>query len=64
VPFWYLILTMYSLAYHEMRLVLASVLLSFDLELCEEVGDWPNQDTYILWVKGPLMVRLKAAGYA
>ncbi|KAF2676351.1 benzoate 4-monooxygenase cytochrome P450 [Lentithecium fluviatile CBS 122367] len=49
-----------NLAYHEMRLILASVLLNFDLELCEEAEGWPKQENFILWSKGPLMVRLKA----
>jgi cytochrome P450 len=48
-----------NLAYHEMRLVLASVLLSFDLELCEESEGWTDQKVFLLYVKGPLMVRLK-----
>jgi hypothetical protein len=47
-----------SLAYHEMRLVLASVLLCFDLELCDEAEDWLDQDVYILWEKEPLHVKL------
>jgi cytochrome P450 len=51
---------MYSLAYHEMRLVLASVLLKFDLELCEEAENWLDQEIYILWMKRPLMVKLKS----
>jgi hypothetical protein len=41
-----------------MRLVLASVLLHFDLELCDEAEDWLNQDVYILWDKKPLHVKL------
>jgi len=43
-----------------MRLVLASVLFSFDLKLCEEAKDWANQKSYFFWKKGPLMVKLKA----
>jgi cytochrome P450 len=53
------VLTLHSLAYHEMKLILASVLFSFDLELCEESEGWTNQETYFLWVKGPLMLKLK-----
>jgi cytochrome P450 len=55
-----MVLTVDSLAYHEMRLVLASVLLSFDLELCDAVERWPDQKVFVLYVKGPLMVRLKS----
>jgi cytochrome P450 len=50
-----------SLAYHEMRLILASVLLHFDLELCTETGDWLKQRCYFLWDKQPLFVKLKPA---
>jgi hypothetical protein len=52
-------LTGCSLAYHEMKLTLASVLFSFHLELCPESEGWTNQETYFLWVKGPLMLKLK-----
>lgn len=52
-------LTIISLANHEMRLVLASMIWNFDLELCEESESWLDQKVYILWVKGPLMVKLK-----
>ncbi|KAJ4303387.1 hypothetical protein N0V90_002280 [Kalmusia sp. IMI 367209] len=47
-----------NLAYHEMRLVLASVVLSFDMELCTEAKNWPQQKIYILWLKPELMVKL------
>jgi hypothetical protein len=42
-----------------MRLILASVLLHFDLELCSESDDWMDQQTHFLWDKKPLMVKLK-----
>lgn len=51
-------LTGNSLAYHEMRLILSSVMLHFDLELCDEEEEWTNQENYILWHKSPLMVKL------
>ena len=44
-----------------MRLILASVFLHFDLELCDETGDWLDQENYILWDKKPLIVKLKPA---
>ena len=48
-----------NLAYHEMRLVLASVLWAYDIELCDESKEWvANQDCLVLWHKGPLMCNL------
>ncbi|OCL02961.1 putative cytochrome P450 monooxygenase [Glonium stellatum] len=47
-----------SLAYNEMRVILAKLLWNFDLELCSESKDWDNQLTYTLWEKRPLMCRL------
>jgi hypothetical protein len=45
-----------------MRLVLASVFLHFDLELSPEKGNWmDDQQSFILWAKTPLMVKLKLA---
>jgi cytochrome P450 len=48
-----------SLAYHEMRLILASVLVHFEIELCPESENWMDQQTHFLWDKKPLMVKLK-----
>lgn len=49
----------FSLAYHEARLVLTYVLWHFDLELCKESERWmPDQKVFALWAKPPLMVRL------
>jgi cytochrome P450 len=53
-----------NLAWHEMRLMLATVLLHFDLELCDESTAWADQKVYVLCEKGPLMCRLKLAGRA
>ncbi|KAF7514204.1 hypothetical protein GJ744_004529 [Endocarpon pusillum] len=47
-----------SLAYLEMRLILAKVLWNFDLSLEEESKHWTNQRMHIVWRKGPLMVKL------
>ncbi|KAF2195825.1 cytochrome P450 [Zopfia rhizophila CBS 207.26] len=47
-----------NLAYHEMRLVLASILWNFDMELAEGSDGWLDQQTFVLWKKGPLMVKL------
>jgi cytochrome P450 len=48
-----------SLAYAEMRLVLAGVLFNFDLELMPSQDDWLDQKVYGVWYKKPLMVRLR-----
>lgn len=52
------LLTLYSMAYHEMRLIIAKVLYQFDLELCPESRNWQDQDTHVLWQKKPLMCKL------
>ncbi|CAI6339310.1 unnamed protein product [Periconia digitata] len=49
-----------NLAYHEMRIILATVLWHFDLELCEESNSWSDQKSYILWEKPELMVKARA----
>lgn len=52
----------YSMANHEMRLILAKVLWSFDLEPSrQQQGDWLDQNVYLTWEKTPLMVKVKAA---
>jgi hypothetical protein len=38
--------------------VLANIIWNFDLELCEESEDWLDQEVYILWKKGPLIIKL------
>ncbi|KAF2141517.1 uncharacterized protein K452DRAFT_327154 [Aplosporella prunicola CBS 121167] len=48
-----------SLAYHEMRLLLANMVWSFDIELCEESRNWAHQKQWFLWEKPALMVRLR-----
>ncbi|KAI1868414.1 uncharacterized protein JN550_006330 [Neoarthrinium moseri] len=48
-----------SLAYIEMRLVLARMLFNFDMVLNDESRDWmANQRAYNIWSKPPLHVRL------
>ncbi|KAH7020684.1 cytochrome P450 [Macrophomina phaseolina] len=49
----------FSLAYHEMRIILAKVLWHFDLELSPESENWTDQKVWILWDKVPLLVRAK-----
>ncbi|OLN95255.1 Versicolorin B desaturase 4 [Colletotrichum chlorophyti] len=46
-----------SMAMHEMRLILATLLFEFDLELCDESRNWSDQKSFALWIKNPLMVR-------
>jgi hypothetical protein len=48
-----------SLAYFEMRLILAHVLWNFDLELMPESTDWSRQKVFAIWEKSPLYVKLK-----
>ena len=49
-----------TLAYAEMRLILARLLFAFDIELADaaDVWDWGTQKTFIFWEKKPLNVRL------
>jgi hypothetical protein len=42
-----------------MRLLLANVMLHFDLKLCEESRTWGDQKVFTLWEKKPLMATLK-----
>ncbi|KAJ5106184.1 hypothetical protein N7456_002859 [Penicillium angulare] len=47
-----------NLAYSEMRLILALVVFSFDMQLAEESSDWIKQRNFLMWEKGPLKVHL------
>lgn len=47
-----------SLAYVEMRIILARMVFNFDMELDPASSDWMNQDAFILWEKPELMVKL------
>ncbi|KAF1937114.1 cytochrome P450 [Clathrospora elynae] len=53
-----------KLAISEMRVILAQLLWTFDIELADENDrwDWGEQDTYILWDKKPLNVIIRHAG--
>ncbi|OAL01859.1 cytochrome P450 [Phaeosphaeriaceae sp. SRC1lsM3a] len=46
-----------SMANYEMRLIMATLLLKFDLDLCEESRNWHDQKCFALWIKPPLIVR-------
>lgn len=39
-------------------MILARMVFNFDMELDQPSDEWTNQSSYILWEKGPLMVRL------
>ncbi|KAK3056238.1 hypothetical protein LTR09_002745 [Extremus antarcticus] len=47
-----------NLAWHEMRMLLVTVLLHLDVKLCEESATWSEQAVYTLWEKVPLMCTL------
>lgn len=42
-----------------MRLILATILLSFDFELMPESMNWDNQKVFLVWEKVALMVKIK-----
>jgi hypothetical protein len=52
------LLTLTSLAYAEIRSVLARILWNFDLELEDDSRDWIVQKEYVFWDKPALWVRL------
>ena len=45
-----------------MRLILARMLWSFDLQLDAESEHWDEQDSWIQWDKKPLLVKLRPHG--
>ena len=47
-----------NLAWHEMRVLLATVLFNYDLKLCEESSEWSDQKIFTLWEKRPLICSL------
>jgi hypothetical protein len=49
----------FSLAYSELRLILAKVLYNFDLNPVPGSEGWDRQKTFFLWEKNNLLVRLK-----
>ncbi|KAF3764123.1 hypothetical protein M406DRAFT_291163 [Cryphonectria parasitica EP155] len=49
-----------NLAWHQMRLIAATLLSKFDLELCEESREWIYSKVYTMWEKTPLKVRMRA----
>lgn len=51
----------FSLAYAEMRTVLAKLLWHFDVTLQPESSHWDEVRSYVVWEKAPLWARLKDA---
>lgn len=47
-----------SLANHELRTILATVLWHFDLELCPGSESWADQKAYVLWEKKELQIKV------
>lgn len=47
-----------SLAYSEMRLILALIIFNFDMKIADESRDWIIQKNFLMWQKGPLKVYL------
>ncbi|KAJ4413756.1 hypothetical protein N0V82_008345 [Gnomoniopsis sp. IMI 355080] len=47
-----------NLAHPEMRLIMASLLYNFDLELADSSFEWLDQNSYGIWDKHPLWVNL------
>jgi cytochrome P450 len=47
-----------SLAWVEIRTIMARMLWNFDLELEAVSRDWVNQKIYLIWAKHPLMAKL------
>ena len=45
-----------------MRLILARMLWSFDMQLSAESEDWDDQESWIQWDKKPLLVKLRLVG--
>lgn len=48
-----------NLAWHEMRLLLAKLLYSFDIQ-SNAGADWLDQNVYVIWDRKPLICRLEA----
>ncbi|KAF2707204.1 cytochrome P450 [Pleomassaria siparia CBS 279.74] len=44
--------------WYVIRLVFASRLLNFDIELADEASEWPRQKSYWIWRTRPLMCRI------
>lgn len=47
-----------SLAYNEMRSVMARMIWHFDMELDDKESDWLEQPVYFMWEKNALNVKI------
>jgi cytochrome P450 len=50
-----------NLAYVETRLIMTKILWHFDLVVVDDRHDWAEQKSYVIWAKGPLMVKVTLA---
>ncbi|KAF2651562.1 cytochrome P450 [Lophiostoma macrostomum CBS 122681] len=48
-------------SWYVIRLVFASLLINFDIELAEEASEWPQQKSYWIWRTRPLMCKIRLA---
>lgn len=48
-----------NMAWYEMRIIFATMIAKFDMELCEQSREWMPVKVYTLWEKKPMMVRLR-----
>lgn len=48
----------HSLAYAEMRIIMARLIYNFDMELVDPEDNWMDQKVFFLWTKPPLNVYL------
>jgi hypothetical protein len=55
------VLTSVSLAWHELRLLIANLFWHYDVEMTPKNPDWANQRNFLTWEKKPLMVKLSPA---
>ena len=47
-----------SLAYMQMRMILARVLWNFDFELLDSSKNWDDQKVFMAWDKKPLNIKI------
>lgn len=50
-----------NLAWHEARLLLATLLMHFDVSVAEESQGWARQRVFTLWEKPPLLCNVRLA---
>ena len=55
---WSVCVCIFSLAYAELRNILARMLWNFDMELSDVSKNWRDQRVFVLWEKPGMMVKL------